>query len=106
MILAGSHTPPIASGKSLSTGNELKALDPSPVKEVRTFPTTRGYQQYVLEHQPGAGVTVSATRQVVVVSVTLQAPTLMWHLPGQSTVAIQATGRSQPFSGVESGQAP
>jgi Flp pilus assembly protein TadG len=65
-----------------------------------------GAQQYVLEHQPGAVVSVTATRQVVVVSVTLQAPTLLWHLPGQSTVAIQATGRSQPFSGVETGQAP
>jgi Flp pilus assembly protein TadG len=63
-------------------------------------------QRYVLEHQPRATVRVSTTRQLVVVSVTLQAPTVMWHLPGQSTVAIQATGRSQPFSGVETGQAP
>jgi hypothetical protein len=63
-------------------------------------------QEYVLRHQAGATVSVTATRQVVVVTVMLQAPTLMWHLPGQSTVVIQATGRSQPFSGVESGQAP
>ena len=76
---------------------------PAPIDPVRAQSQA---QQYVLEHQPGEAVTVTATRQLVVVTVTFQAPTLLWHLPGQSTVAIQATGRSQPFSGVESGQAP
>jgi hypothetical protein len=63
-------------------------------------------QQYVFQHRPGAVVTARATRQRVHVSVVLQATTLMWHLPGQSTVPIQAAADAQPFTGVATGRAP
>jgi uncharacterized membrane protein len=63
-------------------------------------------QQYVVQHRPSAVVTATATTQRVHVSVVVQATTLIWHLPGESTVAIQAVADAQPFTGVATGQAP
>jgi hypothetical protein len=63
-------------------------------------------RDYVLIHRPDAVVQTSATRGTIEVDVTLQAPTVIWHLPGKSTVAIQAHGNAQPFTGVATGQAP
>jgi uncharacterized membrane protein len=63
-------------------------------------------RDYVLIHRPDALVQTSATRQRVEVDVTLQAPTIIWHLPSESNVAIQAHGNAQPFTGVATGQAP
>ena len=63
-------------------------------------------RQYVLAHQPGAAVNATATPQRISVSVTLQAPTIIWHLPGQGAVPIQAQADAQPFTGVATGQAP
>ncbi len=63
-------------------------------------------RDYVLFHRPDAIVQATATRQAVDVNITLQAHTIIWHLPGQSTVAITAQGNAQPFTGVTTGQAP
>ena len=63
-------------------------------------------RDYVLLHRPDAVVQTSATRQTVEVDVTLQAPTVIWHVPGRSAVTIDAKGTAQPFTGVEGGQAP
>ena len=40
------------------------------------------------------------------VNVTMQAVTIIWHLPGQSAVPIQAQAAAQPFTAVATGQAP
>ena len=63
-------------------------------------------RQYVLQHQPQAVVNVTATPQQIRVNVTMQAVTIIWHLPGQSAVPIQAQAAAQPFTGVATGQAP
>jgi len=63
-------------------------------------------RQYVLQHQPQAVVNVTATPQQIRVNVTVRAVTIIWHLPGQSAVPIQAQADAQPFTGVATGQAP
>jgi len=63
-------------------------------------------RQYAFQHQPGAVVNVTATRQQIRVNVTLQATTIIWHLPGKGAVPIQAHADAQPFTGVATGQAP
>ena len=63
-------------------------------------------REYVLMHRPDAAVQVTASRQQIEVSITLQVPTLIWHLPGRSNVTIQAQQDAQHFTGVATGQAP
>jgi len=63
-------------------------------------------RQYVLLHRPDAIVYATATRRQIEVSVSLQVSTIIWHLPGRSTVTIQAQMDAQPFTGVATGQAP
>jgi hypothetical protein len=63
-------------------------------------------RQYVLLQRQGAIVDTVATPREIRVTVTLQVPTIVWHLPGQSNVAIQASANAQPFTGVVTGQAP
>jgi len=63
-------------------------------------------RQYVLQHLPSAVVSTTATPQQIRVNVTVQAVTIIWHLPGQSAVPIQAQADAQPFTGVATGQAP
>jgi Flp pilus assembly protein TadG len=63
-------------------------------------------RQYVLQHEPSAGVSVRATPRQIEVNVTLQVSTIIWHLPGQSGVTVHAAADAQPFAGVATGQAP
>ena len=63
-------------------------------------------REYVLRRRPNATVDATATRRQIRVGVMLRTPTVMWHLPGQSTVAVQAEADAQPFTGVATGQAP
>jgi hypothetical protein len=63
-------------------------------------------RDYVLFHRPDAIVQASATRQIVNVNISIETPTILWHLPGHNTVRIQAQGNAQPFTGVATGQAP
>jgi len=63
-------------------------------------------RQYVRLQQPSAVVIATATPRRITVSVTVEAPTIIWHLPGQSAVPIQAQADAQPFTGVGTGQAP
>jgi hypothetical protein len=77
--------------------------DPAPVNVSRAAAMTRNY---VLLHRPDASVQTTVTRQEVEVDVTLQASTIIWHMPGASTVAVHASGAAKPFTGVATGQAP
>jgi len=63
-------------------------------------------RQYVLQHLPSAVVSTTVTPQLIRVNVTVQAVTIIWHLPGQSAVPIQAQADAQPFTGVATGRAP
>ncbi len=83
-----------------------KRADPAHPAPIDASAAEFAARQYVLKHQPRAVVNATATPQLIRVSVTLQAPTIIWHLPGQGAVPIQAQADAQPFTGVATGQAP
>jgi hypothetical protein len=77
--------------------------DPAPLDVPRAEALAR---HYVLLHRPDATVDVTTSRRQIEVSVSLEVPTIIWHLPGRSTVSVQAQQYAQPFTGVATGQAP
>ena len=83
-----------------------KRADPAQPAPIDVSVAKVAVQQYVFQHQPQAVVNVTATPQQIRVNVTMQAVTIIWHLPGQSAVPIQAQAAAQPFTGVATGQAP
>lgn len=83
-----------------------KRADPAQPAPIDVPVAELAARQYVLQHLPGAVVSTRATPQQIRVSVTVQAVTIIWHLPGQSAVPIQAQADAQPFTGVATGQAP
>jgi len=83
-----------------------KRADPAHPARIDVTVAEMAARQYVLQHLPSAIVSTTATRQQIRVNVTVQAVTIIWHLPGQSAVPIQAQADAQPFTGVATGQAP
>jgi len=83
-----------------------KRADPAHPARINVPVAEVAARQYVLQHVPGAVVNTTATPQQISVNITVQAVTIIWHLPGQSAVPIQAQADAQPFTGVATGQAP